>query len=269
MPTLTCWPQPSTPPCCSTCPRLTSPPARRLPNGSRAAGSSWQSAYVRPDRQASGSSSHHAFWPAPVTASFLVPRKAVKAARSRSSRPGDGSYARRVPWAGARYGVAAGRLRKVDAGGRRLRLPASGRQHLTLDGVRVGPAASSLAPWGFNSVTGLLIPVCQATTTVPGPSYHLLLVMHRPGRAENNELFAEEPGRLARLVLLLLHDFPEPGKFHRSGCSSPSDTSIPHGLPGRGMPGRHPRSAFGRSERSVSCFSWMGLLPLVSCSCRW
>jgi hypothetical protein len=26
-------------PCCSTCPRPTSPPARRLPNGSRAAGS--------------------------------------------------------------------------------------------------------------------------------------------------------------------------------------------------------------------------------------
>jgi len=32
-------------------------------------------------------------------------------------------------------------------------------------------------------------------------------------------------------------------------CESDSDTSIPHELPGRGMPCRHPRSAFGRSER--------------------
>jgi hypothetical protein len=49
----------------------------------------------------------------------------------------------------------------------------------------------SLALWGFNSVTGRLIPVCRAATAVPGPSYHLLLVMHRPGRAENSELFTE------------------------------------------------------------------------------
>ena len=60
-----------------------------------------------------------------------------------------------------------------------------------LDGVRAGPAARPLAPWGFNSLTGLLIPVCRPTTAVPAPSYHLLPVMHRPGRAENSELFTE------------------------------------------------------------------------------
>jgi hypothetical protein len=47
-------------------------------------------------------------------------------------------------------------------------------------------------------------------------------------------------------------------------CESDSDTSIPHELPGRGMPGRHPRSAFGRSERSVSCYSWIGPLPWLA-----
>jgi hypothetical protein len=31
---------------------------------------------------------------------------------------------------------------------------------------------------------------------------------------------AAPPGALARLRLLLLHDFPDPGRFHRFPCSS-------------------------------------------------
>ena len=49
--------------------------------------------------------------------------------------------------------------------------------------------------------------------------------MYRPGDKPNSEHFAEYPDVFDPLVLLLLHDFPDPGKFHRFPCSSPpSDT---------------------------------------------
>jgi hypothetical protein len=43
----------------------------------------------------------------------------------------------------------------------------------------------------------------------------------------------------ARLLLPLLHDFPDPGRFHRFPCSSPSDTLIPHECLFPGMRKRH------------------------------
>jgi len=44
----------------------------------------------------------------------------------------------------------------------------------------------------------------------------------RPGDGPNSEHGAGYPGAPARLVLLLLHDFPDPGRSHRNPCSSPS-----------------------------------------------
>ena len=40
-----------------------------------------------------------------------------------------------------------------------------------LSGVRAGLAAGLPAPWGFNSVTGPLVPVCGAATAAPEPYY--------------------------------------------------------------------------------------------------
>lgn len=62
-----------------------------------------------------------------------------------------------------RLGVAAGRLRPYAAvaGGGPGCLP-GGDGAPGMDGVRAGPAAGPVTPWGFNSVAGLLIPVCGA-----------------------------------------------------------------------------------------------------------
>jgi hypothetical protein len=52
--------------------------------------------------------------------------------------------------------------------------------------------------------------------------------MHGPGGGTNNEHVADYPGAFAPLLLPLLHDFPDPGRFHRfPGSSPPSDTSNP------------------------------------------
>jgi len=49
--------------------------------------------------------------------------------------------------------------------------------------------------------------------------------MHRPGGRPDSEHLAEYPGAFAPILLPLLHDFPDPGRFHRFPCSSPpSDT---------------------------------------------
>ena len=64
-----------------------------------------------------------------------------------------------------RLGVAAGRLRPyaaVASGGPGC-LP-WGDSAPGMDEVRAGPAAGPLTPWGFNSVAGLLIPVCGAAS---------------------------------------------------------------------------------------------------------
>ncbi len=50
------------------------------------------------------------------------------------------------------------------------------------------------------------------------------------------------------VVLLLLHDFPDPGRSHRFPCSSPSDTLNPHSLLFAGMQDRHPGPARGRGR---------------------
>ena len=51
------------------------------------------------------------------------------------------------------------------------------------------------------------------------------LTMHSPDGGPNSEHASEYPGPLTPLVLLLLHDFPDPGRSHRFLCSSPpSDT---------------------------------------------
>src|SRR6516162_354215 len=49
--------------------------------------------------------------------------------------------------------------------------------------------------------------------------------MHRLGSGVNSEHVAEYPDASVLVVLLLLHDFPDPGKFPAFACSSPpSDT---------------------------------------------
>jgi hypothetical protein len=64
---------------------------------------------------------------------------------------------------------------------------------------------------------------------------------HRPGSGPESEHAAEYPGGSAPAVLPLLHDFPDPGRFHRfPGSSPPSDTVIPYISLFPGMPGRHP-----------------------------
>jgi hypothetical protein len=105
-------------------------------------------------------------------------------------------------------------------------------------------------------------------------SPHLRPATYRPGGGPNSEHTAAYPGAPTRLVLLLLHDFPDPGRFHRFACSSPpSDTLKPHERPFTGMFDRHPRSASGRGGCSVSF--WLGVPPLpgsgvgVSGPCRW
>ncbi len=65
--------------------------------------------------------------------------------------------------------------------------------------------------------------------------------MDRPASGPDSEHVAEYPGASAPLVLLLLHDFPDPGRSHRNPCSSPSDTLNPHELPFPGMTDRDPR----------------------------
>jgi hypothetical protein len=58
---------------------------------------------------------------------------------------------------------------------------------------------------------------------------HLPRATYRPGSGPDSEHAAEWPGAYGPLLLRLLHDFPDPGKFHRNSCSSPpSDT--PTGL---------------------------------------
>ena len=49
-------------------------------------------------------------------------------------------------------------------------------------------------------------------------------VVHRPGSGPDSEHAAEYPGASAPAVLLLLHDFPDPGRSHRFPCSSPPRT---------------------------------------------
>ena len=64
----------------------------------------------------------------------------------------------------------------------------------------------------------------------------------RPGSGPNCEHSAEYPGALAPLVLLLLHDFPDPGRSHRfplEGSSPPSDTFSKY-IPYRYIYGRDP-----------------------------
>jgi hypothetical protein len=69
---------------------------------------------------------------------------------------------------------------------------------------------------------------------------------NRPDSGRNSEHAAGYPGPPARLVLLLLHDLPDPGRSHRFPCSSPpSDTLNPHELPFAGMLDCHPCSASG------------------------
>ena len=75
--------------------------------------------------------------------------------------------------------------------------------------------------------------------------------MHRPGREPDSEHAVEYPGTSAAVLLLLLYDFPDPGKFHRFPCSSPpSDTLDPHSLLFPGMPDRHPRAGC-RQRRAI------------------
>jgi hypothetical protein len=51
------------------------------------------------------------------------------------------------------------------------------------------------------------------------------IATYEPGSGPDSEHAAEWPGASAALALLLLHDFPDPGRFHRFPCSSPpSDT---------------------------------------------
>ncbi len=47
------------------------------------------------------------------------------------------------------------------------------------------------------------------------------LARHRPGGGPDSEHTAEYPGAFGPLVLLLLHDFPDPGRSHLNLCSSP------------------------------------------------
>ena len=54
-----------------------------------------------------------------------------------------------------------------------------------------------------------------------------LLVIYRPGSGINSEHVAEYLGASAPVVLLLLHDFPDPGKSHRFPCSSPRTHDFP------------------------------------------
>jgi hypothetical protein len=68
----------------------------------------------------------------------------------------------------------------------------------------------------------------------------------RARQRPNSEHAAEWPGSSARIVLVLLHDFPDPGKFPVSVFKS-SDTLNPHERPFTGMLYRYPRSASGRS----------------------
>jgi hypothetical protein len=79
--------------------------------------------------------------------------------------------------------------------------------------------------------------------------------MNRPDGGTNSEHFTGHPSALALLMLLLLYDFPDPGRSHRDPCSSPpSDTSNPHERPFTGRLGRHPRLTSGRGGCSVSRF---------------
>ena len=107
------------------------------------------------------------------------------------------------------------------------------------------PAAGPLAPWGFNSGDRAFDPGLRAATAVPEDSYQSPTAVRRPGHHKNNEHFTELLGTPTRLVLLLLHDFPEPGNFPSMGVQV-SDTLNPHERPFTGMLGRYPRSASGR-----------------------
>ena len=64
---------------------------------------------------------------------------------------------------------------------------------------------------------------------------------------------------MARLVLLLLHDFPDPGKSHRFPCSSPpSDTKT-----GEKSPKRTPLAE--QNDEWTESRRYMGLEILAAC----
>ena len=84
---------------------------------------------------------------------------------------------------------------------------------------------------------------------------------YRPVSRPDSEHVAEYAGTSSPVVLLLLHDFPDPGKFPAFPCSSPSDTLNPHELPFVGMRDRHPGPASGR----IGCFGLLLVPPFPGC----
>ena len=83
--------------------------------------------------------------------------------------------------------------------------------------------------------------------------------IHRPGNGPDIEHVAVYPGASALVVLLLLHDFPDPGKFPAFACASPSDTLNPHE---QLFPG-HARSSPGLGLRPGRVFGFCNPLPFL------